>query len=243
MKEKPCSSERADCELKANEFEPQSGKQLGAKPKKTLMFDPSKTFTPGQSTKAEPPITPNLTLSNVSAPGFTIPVTSIPMKLPKSVLDKFSGDPLEWPEWSGQFLATVDQGGVADSVKMKYLKTLVSGKAKAAGMGYSGAMYQVAWQILEHDFGRPELIVNAQLRKLHSHPFIKPHDSLEIIKFSQVVSGCVNVLSQFGYQSDLGSESGLNSVVRKLPIELKNKWLTYLQRYDCSYKTLRVFTA
>ena len=192
VKEKPCSSAQADCELTANEFEPLSGKQLGAKPKKTLMFDPSKTFTPGQSTKAEPPFTPSLTLPNVSAPGFTIPETSIPMKLPKLVLDKFSGDPLEWPEWSRQFLATVDQAGVADSVKLNYLKTLVNGKAKAAvdGMGYSGAMYQVAWQTLEHDFGRPELIVNAQLRTLHSHSFIKPHDSLEIInshKWSQDV--------------------------------------------------------
>ena len=53
------------------------------------------------------------------------------------------------PELSGQFLATVDQVGVADSLKMNCSKILVTGKAKAVGMGYSGAMYQMAWLTLE----------------------------------------------------------------------------------------------
>ena len=35
----------------------------------------------------------------------------------------------------------------------------------------------------------------------------------------------------------------LNSAVRKLPIELKNKWLSYLQRFDPTHKSMRVFRA
>ena len=41
---------------------------------------------------------------------------------------------------------------------------------------------------------------------------------------------------------DLGSESVLNSAVSKLPNDLKNKWLTYLQRHDASHKNMRVFS-
>ena len=136
------------------------------------------------------------------------PPVSGSMRLPKLVLDKFEGCPLEWPEWSGQFLATVDESGASDCHKKQYLKTLVTGKAKAVieGMGYSGQMYHVAWQTLEHDFGRPELVVNAQLRKTHAYSFINSHDSLEIVKYIQVVSGCVNVLTKFGYEMDIGSE-------------------------------------
>ena len=162
---------------------------------------------------------------------ITTPAVMSPKKLPKLVLDKFAGDPLEWPEWSGQFLATVDQAGVPDSVKMNFLKTLVTGRAKSSidGMSFSGGMYQVAWQTLEQDFGRPELVVNAQLKRIQSYGFIKPHDAVDIIKYSQVVSGCVNVLTQYGYESDIASESVLNSAVRKLPIEMTNKWLSYMQ--------------
>ena len=80
------------------------------------------------------------------------------MKLAKLVLDKFSSDPLEWPEWSGQFLSTVDEAAVDDNLKMKYLESLVTVKAKATieGMGYNVAMYRVAWQTLARDFVRPK---------------------------------------------------------------------------------------
>ena len=101
----------------------------------------------------------------------------------------------------------------------------------------------MAWQTLEHDFSTPELVVNAQLRKIHANSFIKPHDSLETVKYSQVVSGCVNVLTQYAYEMDIGSESMFNSVVRKLPNDLKNKCLSYWQRFDASHKNTRVFSA
>ncbi len=88
-------------------------------------------------------------------------------------------------------------------------------------------MYSPAWNALVRNFGRPQLVVNAQLKQLHTFPFIKPHDSAAIIKFAQLVSSCVNVLHQFDCQGDLQSKSVLNSAVRKLPPELKTKWLFY----------------
>ena len=122
------------------------------------------------------------------------------MNWPKMVLNKLSGDRLDWFEWSGQFIATIEQSGFADSVKMNHLKTLVTGRAKATikSMEYSGQTYHMAWQTLAQDFGRSVMIENAQLRKIHAYPFIKPHGSLETMKYFQVVSGCVNVLTQFG---------------------------------------------
>ena len=48
-------------------------------------------------------------------------------------------------------------------------------------------------------------MVNAQLKKIHSYPFIKPHDPSEMIRFSRIVSGC-----------DLTFQPVLNSAVMKL---------------------------
>ena len=42
---------------------------------------------------------------------------------------------------------------------------------------------------------------------------------------------------------DICSESVVNIAVKKLPNDIKNKWLTYLQSYDASYKNIRVFSA
>ena len=74
--------------------------------------------------------------------------------LPKLRLNNFDGNPLEWPEWSSMFIATVDKRTIPDSEKMSHLKTLLTGKAKSAisGMGYSGQFYTAAWNILERKF-------------------------------------------------------------------------------------------
>ena len=47
-------------------------------------------------------------------------------------LAQFNGDPLQWHEWYGQFKRAIDKQSITDDVKLTYLKTLVSGKAKIA---------------------------------------------------------------------------------------------------------------
>ena len=119
--------------------------------------------------------------------------------LPELKLAEFSGDPLEWPEWSQLFQETVHAANMDDSVKMNHLKTMVSGKAKAAiaGLGYTAEMYNMAWNVLVRNFGKPQMVVNAQLKRIYSFPPMKPYDGYRI------VSSCVNVLTQFNYVGDL----------------------------------------
>ena len=85
--------------------------------------------------------------------------------------------------------------------------------------------------------------MNAQLRKIHAYSFIKSHNSLETVRYSHIVSGCVNVLSQYGYEGDINSEPVLSSAVRKLPRELQNKWMTYVLNHELIDKNMRVFSA
>ena len=99
---------------------------------------------------------------------------------------------------------------------------------------YSGPMYRVAWQTPKQNFGRSVFKVNAQLKKIYSYGFINPHESADIIKFLQTVSGCVNVFSQYGYESDIAAESARNSEVSELTIKMK--------KYISSDKTGQVKT-
>ena len=92
----------------------------------------------------------------------------ISSSLPKIKLSEFSSDPLEWPEWSQLFQATVHAVNMDDSVKINHLKTMVTGKVKEAiaGMVYTAEMYNVAWNVLVRNVGKPQLVVNAQLKKI-----------------------------------------------------------------------------
>ena len=123
---------------------------------------------------------------------------SLPASLPKLKLAEFSGDPLEFPEWSGLFLSTVYAANIDTSLEMNHLKTLVTGKAKEviAGLGYTGDMYDVAWNNLVAHFGRPQIEVNAQLRRIYTFPPVKGYDSVALVKYSRIVSSCVQVLTQ-----------------------------------------------
>ena len=110
--------------------------------------------------------------------------------LPALKLKNFDGNPLEGPQLSSVFIARVDQGPIPGSEKMSRLKTLLKGKARSeiSVMGYSGQFYCVAWSILERKFGRPHVIIDAQLESLHQARQVKPHNSTGLISFSVIVS-------------------------------------------------------
>ena len=168
-----------------------------------------------------------LPLQQAVVPQWTVEASS----LSKLKMTEFAGDPLEWssPEWSSLFNAVIHNAPIDDNAKMSHLKTLVKGKAKAAiaCLGYSGSLYQTAWDTLVRNFGRPHTVVNAQMKLIHTYPFIKSHDSAAIIQYAQLISTCVSVLHQYGFSGDLSSESVLNSALRKLPPDLKTIWLFY----------------
>ena len=125
--------------------------------------------------------------------------------LPKLKLNNFDGNLLEWPEWSSMFIATVAQRPIPDSEKMSHLKTLLTGKARSAisGMGYAGQFYGAAWSILERKFGRPHVIIDAQLESLRKASQVKPHNSTDLTGFLVSVSNLVNELKGHKQIGDL----------------------------------------
>ena len=151
--------------------------------------------------------------------------------LPKLKLTEFSGDSMEWPEWSGLFDVVVHQKPIRDSEKMQYLKTSLAGQAKAAisGMGFSLQSYYHACDILCEKNGRSDVTVNAQFRKINTHPPVRHDNFTSIVKFANVVTNVGNTLIQIGYTSDLEAEAGLSSTTRKLSPQLTEQWLQYMQ--------------
>ena len=82
--------------------------------------------------------------------------------------------------------------------------------------------------IYSEKYGRSDVIVNAQFKKIHTQPPIQ-HDDSTIVNFANVVIIVVNTLTQLGYTSDLEAEAGLSSTTRKLSPQLREQWLQYMQ--------------
>ena len=86
------------------------------------------------------------------------------------------------------------------------------------------------------------MVVNAQLKRIYSFPPMKPYNGVALIKFARIVNVCVNVLTQFNYVGDLNSEGVLGSATKKLTLDMKMKWLTYVKQMNLYQPGLAVFS-
>ena len=55
--------------------------------------------------------------------------------LPKLKLGEFSGDPIDWPEWSSLFQPTIGSSHLSNDDKLAHLRTKLVGSAKRALQG------------------------------------------------------------------------------------------------------------
>ena len=148
-------------------------------------------FVPPSLTAPPPTSSASLTLPEVAQ----LLASSRKDHLPEWKLSQYSGDPLQWHDCFGQFKSDIDFAPLSDDVKLTYLKTLVTGKAKVAidEFAYCGAMYKNALKTLEREFRQPEAVVTGYLDKLSNVPPVKMHKSDSIISYSATVSSLVGV--------------------------------------------------
>ena len=71
---------------------------------------------------------------------------------------------------------------------------------------------------------------------------MKLYDGAALIKLARIVSSCRNVLTQFNYVGYLNSEGVLGSATRKLTLDTKTKWLTYVKQMNLYQPGLAVFS-
>ena len=202
----------------------------------TSLSPTAATFVPaGTSTTMQP-----------STTGFTIQDHALLLAstkkdhLPDWKLAHYNGDPIQWHEWFGQFKSAIDSSPLTDDVKLTYLKTLVTGKAKTAiaELAYCGAMYRDALKTLERKFGQPQAVVTAYLEKLANFPPVKMHNSESIISYSAIIYSLVGVFRSLNYVQDLSSASLLGQAVQKLPPNMKEAWSLHTVRRTLDRPTL-----
>ena len=138
------------------------------------------------------------------------------------------------------FQSTIGSSRLSNDEKLAHLRTKLVGSAKRAlqGVGYSGAMYDTAWQTLQRKFGQPHLIVSAQLSRLKEFSQIKKQDFKMLVEFADVVAHFFNVLLQFGYSNDLFSSTNLDVAVSKIPPEAKRRWFAHIENKSATKNCL-----
>ena len=91
------------------------------------------------------------------------------VKLPKFMLKKFTGDPLEWKTFQETYEAAIGQNeSLSEVEKFTYLRGYLQGTAFQAIKGFplTSENYKHAWELLKERYGNSQLIVSCHMNNL-----------------------------------------------------------------------------
>ena len=119
-------------------------------------------------------------------------------KLPKLELPKFSGNPLDWPDFWDQFQTSIhSSSGLSDTDCLNYLKKYlcISTAVSVSGLTLSSQNYKKAISILQKRFGNPQVLISAYMDSLLK--LKKVENSDDVVNLRQLyndVENCVRNL-------------------------------------------------
>jgi hypothetical protein len=147
------------------------------------------------------------------------------VRLPKIELQRFSGDPGRYQEWWDSYESMVHLNqDLAEIDKFNYLKSSVTGSAKAAilGMSTTTANYKNAIDIIQDRFGKKAVVVASHMDSLMNLPIItSSRDITKLRVLYDKVEMNVRSLNALGIESTAYGALLVPVVLRSLPEDIQ----------------------
>ncbi|KAJ8369824.1 hypothetical protein SKAU_G00098520 [Synaphobranchus kaupii] len=119
-------------------------------------------------------------------------------RLPAPEPSVFSGDALNFLEWSTSFKALIERRCTNTADKLFYLQKYISGEARSVLEGSffrnDDEAYDQAWETLNTRYGHPFVIQRAFRDKLNNWPKISSRESIKLRQYSDFLTTCSNAL-------------------------------------------------
>ena len=148
------------------------------------------------------------------------------LSMPKTELDVFNGDPLEFQSFMAVFDETVDCKKIDDQVKLTRLLQYTSGPAKSAIKNCSlvGGKegYQQARSNLKARFGDSHLISERITSRLLSGKSVSK--AADVQQFADEISGAFSALSKMSMTSEIDNQRTIKDILKRCPLFIRHKW-------------------
>ena len=150
------------------------------------------------------------------------------IRLPKTSLITFDGNPLKYWTFTNAFDSCVDKTDVEDSDRLNRLFEYCTGKAlkviqpcalMAPSEGYKKARY-----LLKQRFGNDFVISKACISKITEGPPVKPNDGEALQDFADDVRGCMETLRAMNKLKEVDSQDRMVKILTRLPMYLQTQW-------------------
>ena len=139
--------------------------------------------------------------------------------LPPIELRRFSGNPINWPNFFENFRSRVHvKTTFDDNLRTERLCSVLDGEVKRVieAIGKSGRFYATALKTLKRNFGNPLLVSHAKLKLLFDQAQIKSADRISLRKFHQHLKINNTWLLFMGYNTPILSKENLTKAFTRL---------------------------
>ena len=151
------------------------------------------------------------------------------VSMPKPEIVSFDGNPKNYFRFIRSFDANIGHKMEDEGLKLNYLIQFCKEEARDAIEGCvildPREGYSKARDILQRRFGRPHTIARTMLQEIATGPAIRANDGEALLKLSSAMQQCEMTLEQMSYNTDMNSFETLLQISRRLPSNLKSKWV------------------
>ncbi|XP_070195581.1 uncharacterized protein [Littorina saxatilis] len=153
-------------------------------------------------------------------------ITSSRLPIPEPPI--FTGDSLQYPDWSFSFTSLIENKGVPPEERIHFLKRYLGGPAKEAVSGFfmlrSKDAYQRARDILEQRFGNSYVISEAFRSKLDAWPKVHNKDKSGLRNLSDFLLQCQAAAAEVEDMKFLDDMREIKKITAKLPDWMVHTW-------------------
>ncbi|KAJ7999845.1 hypothetical protein DPEC_G00198630 [Dallia pectoralis] len=132
-----------------------------------------------QKAESERPWVSNASASSVKS------LNAQTVKLPKLVIEKYSGEISQWQEFWSQYETAIHNNDVLSKREtFTYLKSYLTGAAARAVAGFTmtDSNYDAAVELLQNRFGRKDIVISAHMSKLLSLTPVKKSSDVAALR-------------------------------------------------------------
>ncbi|XP_070180319.1 uncharacterized protein [Littorina saxatilis] len=153
-------------------------------------------------------------------------ITSSRLPIPEPPI--FTGDSLQYPDWSFSFTSLIENKRVPPEERIHFLKRYLGGPAKEAVSGFfmlrSKDAYQRARDILEQRFGNSYVISEAFRSKLDAWPKVHNKDKSGLRNLSDFLLQCQAAAAEVEDMKFLDDMREIKKITAKLPDWMVHTW-------------------
>ncbi|XP_014675467.1 PREDICTED: uncharacterized protein LOC106815516 [Priapulus caudatus] len=165
------------------------------------------------------------------------------LRKPQIELQKFGGDPMEYPRFLRQFKTRIVAYTDSDDERLSYLEQYTTADAHKIVKGYSHLEstvgYKAAMDKLKNRYGDPEVIAAAYIKRALDWPVIKPDNAKALDDFAVFLMECQHAVGSVQAGQVLEYADHIRQLVKKLPFYLHDRWRTIVQRTRDSERLVR----